>query len=189
MAYAALTSRAIIGLVFAVSAFSKLRSFTAYREFASWLADVPVPLAANRALPSLLAAAESAIVVLVAVPATALAGLVLAGFTLAVLTAGTAVAVGRGARMTCQCFGPSRTVLAGRHVMRNGFLIAMAVTGAFGASLTVPQSAGVALSLWAAVALATFVVFMDDLVFLAGGDAAASAGAGRADSKGEAVLS
>src|ERR1700721_2244878 len=80
MAYAALICRTVVGLVFAVSAFSKLRNGTAYREFASWLASVPVPLVRNRALPPVLAGAEAAIVVLVAVPATAVAGLMLATF-------------------------------------------------------------------------------------------------------------
>lgn len=57
MVYAALICRTVIGLVFAVSAFSKLRNGTAYREFASWLASVPVPLARNRFLPPVLAGA------------------------------------------------------------------------------------------------------------------------------------
>ena len=51
MVYAALICRTLVGLVFAVSAFSKLRNGTAYREFASWLASVPVPLARNRPCP------------------------------------------------------------------------------------------------------------------------------------------
>jgi hypothetical protein len=175
MAYAALICRTVVGLVFAVSAFSKLRNGTAYREFASWLASVPVPLARNRALPPVLAGAEAAIVVLVAVPATAVAGLMLAVLTLAALTAGTAVAIRRGARVTCQCFGPSRTELASHHVLRNGFLLVLAlagvaVAGAFSAGAAGPRPAGIGLSLWAAVVLATFVVFLDDVVFLVGGD-------------------
>jgi hypothetical protein len=189
MAYAALICRTVVGLVFAVSAFSKIRSVTAYREFASWLASVPVPLASNRALPPVLAGAESASVVLVAVPATAAAGLVLAAFTLAVLAAGTVVAVRRGAQVTCQCFGPSRTALGARHVLRNCFLLVLAVVGACWAGAVAPQPAGIGLSLWAAVALATFVVFLDDLAFLAGRDAAVPAGAGSVDSSSGAGLS
>lgn len=177
MVYAALICRTVVGLVFAVSAFSKLRNGAAYREFASWLASVPVPLASKRVLPVALAGAESAIVVLVADPATAVAGLVLAVLTLAALTAGTAVAVGRGARVTCQCFGPSRTELATHHVLRNGFLlvlaaVGLAAVGAFSAGAAAPRPAGIGLSLWAAVALATFVVFLDDVVFLVGRDSA-----------------
>jgi len=182
MVYAALICRALVGLVFAVSAFSKLRNGSAYREFASWLASLPVPLARNRLLPPVLAGAEAAIVVLVAVPATAVAGLALAVLTLAALTAGTAVAVRRGARVTCQCFGPSRTELASHHVLRNGFLLVLAVVGlavvgraVFGpasAGAVALRPAGIGLSLWAAVALATFVVFLDDVVFLVGRDSA-----------------
>lgn len=177
MVYAALICRTLVGLVFTVSAFSKLRNGTAYREFASWLASVPVPLARNRFLPPVLAGAEAATVVLVAVPATAAAGLVLAVLTMAALTAGTAVAVRRGARVTCQCFGPSRTELASHHVLRNGFLlvlavVGLAVVGAFSADAVAPRPAGIGLSLWTAVVLATFVVFLDDVVFLVGRDSA-----------------
>jgi hypothetical protein len=184
MAYAALTCRGLVGLVFAVSAFTKIRNVTTYREFASWLASLPVPLASNRALPPILAGAEAAIVVLVAVPAAAVAGLVLAALTLAFLTAGTAVAVSRGARVSCQCFGPARTPLAARHVLRNGFLLAVAVTGALGTGLAAARPAVIALSLLAAMAAATFVVFLDDLVALASGDLAISAGTASAGQEG-----
>jgi hypothetical protein len=176
MAYAALTCRGLVGLVFAVSAFTKIRNVTAYREFASWLASLPVPLAGSGALAPILAGAEAAIVVLVAVPATAVAGLVLAAFTLAFLTAGTAVAVSRGARVSCQCFGPSRAPLATRHILRNGFLLVVAATGALGAGTVAARPAGIALSLAAAVTAATFVVFLDDLAALVGSDPATSAG-------------
>jgi Methylamine utilisation protein MauE len=188
MAYAALTCRTLVGLVFAVSAFSKLRNVTTYREFASWLAGLPVPLASRRALAPILAGAEAVIVVLVAVPAAAAAGLVLAALTLAALTAGTAVAVSRGARASCQCFGPSRTPLTARHVLRNGFLLAVAVTGALGAGAVAAHPAGIALSLLAAVAAATFVVFLDDVAALASGNLVAAAGPARAGNEGWADL-
>jgi hypothetical protein len=184
MAYAALTCRALIGLVFAVSAVSKIRNATTYREFASWLASLPVPLVRNRALPPILAGAEAAIVVLVAVPATAVAGLVLAVLALAALTAGTAVAVSRGARVSCHCFGPSRTALAARHVLRNGFLLVVAVIGTLGVGAVAAHPAGIVLSLAAAVAAATFVVFLDDLAALVDGDLATSAGPASAGPEG-----
>jgi hypothetical protein len=79
MTYAALTCRGLIGMVFAVAVLAKVRGPGAYREFASWLAALPVPLARNRALPVILVASEAAIVVLVAVPAVATAGLTPAG--------------------------------------------------------------------------------------------------------------
>jgi hypothetical protein len=37
MEYAALACRGLVGLVFAVSAFTKIRNVTAYREFGRWL--------------------------------------------------------------------------------------------------------------------------------------------------------
>lgn len=173
MAYVALTCRALVGLVFAVSAFSKLRNATAYRRFASSLARLPVPLVGHRALPPVLAGAEAAIVVLVAVPATATAGLALAAVTLAALTAGTAVAVRRGARVSCRCFGPSQAPLAARHILRNGFLLGTALAGAAGAGAAGAGTVGahpaeIVLSLMAAMAAGTFVVFLDDLAALTG---------------------
>lgn len=178
MAYAALSCRVLVGLVFAVSAFSKLRTRSAYREFASWLASLPVPLAGTSALPPILAGAEAGIVVLVAAPATAPAGLALAAVTLAVLTAGTAVAVRGGARATCRCFGPSQAPLAARHVLRNGFLLVTALAGALGGGTVAAHPAKIVLSLMAAMAAATFVVFLDDLAALTGRDPAGLATAG-----------
>jgi Methylamine utilisation protein MauE len=176
MEYAALACRGLVGLVFAVSAFTKIRNVTAYREFGRWLADLPAPLPGPRALAPLLAGTEVAIVALTAVPATAVTGLALAAFTLAFLTAGTAAAVSRDAPVSCHCFGPSRAALAMRHVLRNGLLLAAALTGALAAGAGAVRPAGIALSLAAAVAGATFVVFLDDLAFLVRRDPAASAG-------------
>lgn len=182
MAYTALIARALVGMVFAVSAAAKLRSPAAYRTFASWLAGLPVPLAGRRAVPPVLAGTETAVVVAVAVPVSASAGLVLAALTLVALTAGTAIAVRRGARVSCQCFGPSQAPLAVRHVARNTLLLTAAVAGALtswpgiaGRARLAP--AGVALSLLAAVVAATFVIFLDDLAALVGSDPVVPAGA------------
>jgi len=41
--YCALACRMLIGIVFAASAFSKLRSKTEYRAFARWLGQLPLP--------------------------------------------------------------------------------------------------------------------------------------------------
>lgn len=175
MTYAILTCRGLIGLVFAVSAIAKLRSPRAYSEFASWLATVldtvPVPLAGSRGLPAAFAAAEVAIAAAVAVPVTATAGLALAAAALAALTAGTAVIIGSGARVSCHCFGPSSSPMGTRHLVRDALLFAAAAVGA-AASMTGgagPGSpSGAWLSLAAAVVAATFVVFADDLMFLFG---------------------
>jgi Methylamine utilisation protein MauE len=174
--YAAFACRGLIGLVFAVAAVTKVRSPSAYREFASWLAALPVPMAGNRALPAAFIAAEVTVVVLVAVPVAAMAGLLLAAGCLAVMTAGTAVIVKRGARVPCQCFGPSSSPLGARHVVRDGVLLVIALAGALGPGGGIASPAGIALSLGAALIGATFVVFSDDLIALFESDPAARAG-------------
>ena len=171
--YAVFACRGLIGLVFAVAAVTKIRSPSAYREFASWLAALPVPLARNRALPAVFIAAEAAIVALVAVPVTATAGLLLAAGCLVVMTSGTGVIVKRGARVSCQCFGPSSSPLGARHIVRDGILLVIALAGALGASRGTASPGGIALSLVAALIGATFVVFSDDLIALFGTDPAA----------------
>jgi hypothetical protein len=173
--YAVFACRGLIGLVFAVAAVTKIRSPSAYREFASWLAALPVPLAANRALPAAFIAAEVATVALVAVPVTAAAGLLLAAGCLAVMAGGTAVVAKRGARVSCQCFGPSSSPLGARHIVRDGILLAIALVGALGTSRGTASLAGIALSLVAALIGATFVVFSDDLIALFESDPAARA--------------
>ena len=171
----ALICRGLIGLVFVVAVAGKVRGPGAYREFASWLAALPVPLARNRALPVVLVAAEAAIVVLVTIPAdpaAAAAGLGLAAGCLAVMTAGTVAIVRQGARVSCRCFGTSQSPLGARHLIRDAILLVSAVTGAvcsaFSAEHQAVRPAGIVLSLAAALVAATFLVFIDDLLTLVG---------------------
>jgi hypothetical protein len=171
MTYSALACRALIGLVFAVSAFTKLRSPGTFRDFASWLADLPGLPAVGRAPAGIvLAAAEAAAVVLVALPWTWEAGLVLAAAVLAVLAGGVAAVARTGVNTSCRCFGTSSVPLGRRHAARNAVLCAAAAVGAAGIGSRATRPAGVALSLGLAVVAAMFVVFFDDLaaVFAAG---------------------
>jgi hypothetical protein len=166
--YVVMVCRCLAGVVFVVSAFSKLRSGSAFRRFRLWLAGLPVPVARSRAGPVavVIAAAEAAIVVLVALPWTVRAGLVLAAAVLAVFTAGTWLAVARGAGEPCQCFGASASPLSGRHVVRDVLLCAAAAAGALGAGSGGARPAGVVVSLAVGFAIALFVVFLDDLAAL-----------------------
>jgi hypothetical protein len=175
MTHTELACRGVVGLVFAVAASSKIRGAGAYREFASWLAALPVPLARSRALPVLLTAAEVAIVPMVAVPDTAPAGLVLAAGCLTVMTAGAVIIIIKGARVPCQCFGQARSPLGTRHLVRDGILLAVATTGAVigwrGHGAGAGSPAAIALTLAAALTVATFLVFLDDLTALFGEEA------------------
>jgi hypothetical protein len=166
--YLALACRAAVGITFLVSAVGKLRSRSAFRAFASWLAALPVPLARSqpRAVAGLMAAAEVLIVVLVGLPWTVRPGLALAAVALAVFTAGIWLAVARGTDAQCQCFGVSASPLGRRHAVRDALLAAVAVAGAAAVGSSVARPAWTAMSLGAGLFVAVLVVFLDDLAVL-----------------------
>jgi thiol-disulfide isomerase/thioredoxin len=131
MGYLGLIARCLIGAVFAASAFSKLRSGAAYRAYASWLGGLPVlPARIRSAAAPVLAGTEVAIPALIAMPWTAVVGLLLAAAALAAFGVGTIIAIRRGARALCHCFGPSSTPLGPRQVLRDMALCAVAVAAA-----------------------------------------------------------
>lgn len=167
--YAALISRGLLGVVFAVSAGSKLRSATAFRAFASWLGALPGLPALGRPMAAVLATAEAVTAVLLAVPWTGQAGLVLAAGLLALLAAGTFAVARTGVRTPCQCFGTSAAPLSARHVLRNVLLGAAAAIGAACPGPVAAGPAAVILCLDAGAFAALLVLFLDDLArFLAG---------------------
>jgi hypothetical protein len=164
-----LACRALVLAVFAVSVASKVRSRTAWRSFGTWLAGVPLRPLSRRGAPQVLVAAEAAVVVLVAVPATATAGLAAASALSLALTVGLSVAVRRGAREPCHCFGASQEPLGGQQVVRNAVLLALATAGA--ASLAVAHTrpvypAGVALAAIAGLTAALLIIFSGDITAL-----------------------
>jgi hypothetical protein len=168
-AYVFLAARCLLGVVFAVSAASKVRGRPAFRAFSAWITGLPVlTTGIRRVLALLIPAVEVAIVVLLALPGTVVAGLWLAAATMAVFAAGTLVIVRRGVAEPCQCFGASTTPLQTRHTVRNAALCAVALTGVLASqALTAPrQPVGVALSVGVAVVAALVVVFLDDLAVL-----------------------
>jgi hypothetical protein len=165
MAYLLLTVQLIVGGVFVVSAFGKVRAQAA---FVRSLADFGVSVRFRALVGVVVTATEIAAVVLVLVPATAVPGLVLG----AVLFLSFAVVVGmmvrRGRRPQCRCFGVESAPLRGAHVMRNVVLAALAAAGAAAGVVmnTTPVfSAGsfVVAVLVAAVVVAV-VVGLDDLL-------------------------
>lgn len=108
MLYLALACRCMTGVVFAVAATGKLRSAAAYCGFAAWLDTLPVLSARARRLAApVLVAVEVMVIVGVALPWTAAAGLLLAAVTLAVFAAGALAVTRRGSTEPCQCFGAS----------------------------------------------------------------------------------
>jgi len=172
MVYAVLTCRCLLGIVFAVSAFTKLRSPSAFRAFSSWVDALPVlptlPAAGRKAAAVTMVTVEVAIVGGVALPWTSMAGLLLATPTLAIFAGGALLTRRRQPGIPCSCFGSSGKPLALRHVLRNAVLGVVAAAGAAaaarsGTDLVAGRSAGIALSLWGAVTAAMITVFLDDL--------------------------
>lgn len=154
---------ALFAVVFAVSAFSKLRDM---RGFARSVPDfAPVPARWVNAVSTAVVLAESASVVLVLIPATATLGFTLALALMLAFTAGIAHALSRGRRTSCRCFGASSAPVTQRHIVRNLALAVAAVLGAIAPGTTLPL-AGLAIAALTGVVLAVLVVAMDDIAVI-----------------------
>jgi hypothetical protein len=153
----------LIGAVFAISAFTKLRSRTALRSFASSL--VMLPPRVRLPVGGALAAGEGAAVVLMAIPRV---GLTLSGVLLCAFSAAIAFSVRRGLRVSCRCFGFAASQLGPVHLMRNGLLLAAVALG--WTALTVPGDpptvAGLAIAVPAGLVGAVIMVAFDDIADL-----------------------
>lgn len=166
----------LVGLVFAVSAASKLRGRTAFDEFVRTtrvlaVATIPgyeVSRAGARRIGVVVLGGELAVPVLMIVPATARIGLCVAVVLLTVFGVGIAAAMRRGLRTSCRCFGSSSAPLGTRHLLRNALLVAAAATGlAFGPDrITQLDPAGLIVAGVGALVLAALVVRLDDLIDL-----------------------
>jgi uncharacterized membrane protein YphA (DoxX/SURF4 family) len=163
--YAELACRLLIGIVFAASAYSKLRSRSEYRGFAQWLGGLPLPGPFRGAAAAVaVAAIETAIVLLLIPTVTAPVGLVLSAVTLAAFATGTFVTVRTGTATPCRCFGAADSPMSGWHVVRDALLALVAAAGAASAASPAHSAGGIALSLAVAVTVAVPVVLFDDLL-------------------------
>ncbi|MEV6398955.1 MauE/DoxX family redox-associated membrane protein [Streptomyces sp. NPDC051907] len=171
MIYLLFACRVLLVGVFLVAVAGKLRGRAAFDEFAASIRAMrllPRRLAAPAA--AAVAATEAAVVVLLAWPAAVPAGFALAAALLIVFTAGIALALRRGRREPCRCFGASAAPLGPVHVVRNLFLALAAAAGlvlslAEGAHWPPNAGAG-ALALTAGVIGVLLVVRLDDLTAL-----------------------
>ncbi|GAB2932577.1 methylamine utilization protein MauE [Micromonospora polyrhachis] len=169
MGYLELTGRCLLGLVFLAAVVGKLRNRSAIDEFADSIVQFGVlPATWTRPAARLVLGAEGVIVLLLAVPGTMPVGYLLAIGLLGVLTGAMLVAVRRGRRPACLCFGTAGTPIGGRHVARNILLMAVAVGGLLVTVLNDPPTGigEVLLAAATAVPLAAIVVRLDDIVDL-----------------------
>ncbi|MFD1933453.1 MULTISPECIES: MauE/DoxX family redox-associated membrane protein [Nonomuraea] len=163
MEYVRIGCVCLVGLVFAVTAVSKLRDFQGFAR--SLPALVTVPGRAVRPLAAVVVALEALVPILVAVPAATPYGLALAGGLLVAFTAAIAIALRRGQRAPCRCFGASAAPLGARHLVRNSLLIAAASLAVLlpGGS---PVLAGTSMALGAGLIGTILIVSFDDIVDL-----------------------
>lgn len=160
----------LIGVVFAVSATSKLTGRAAFVDFAASVRRMKLlPAALVRPAAAAVVAIEVGIVGLLAVPvrSAAIAGFIIATGLLTAFTAAIVSVTVRRIDTTCRCFGRSVTPLGPRHVARNGVLLTVAVLGLVAAVIGSP-AAGPMLVVAGLTGLVVgaLVTTFDDLMFL-----------------------
>jgi hypothetical protein len=130
MAYLESGCRAALAFVFLIACTSKIHSRRSYREFRDSLNDLGLSSAGLlRALSLGIPAAEGGTVILLAIDRASWWGLIAAAVLVGSFTAGIAAAGARGRVVRCRCFGDSGAPSGSPHILRNGVLLAAAVTG------------------------------------------------------------
>lgn len=162
MALVVVACQVLLAAVFAVSAFTKLRSGAALRAFSSSLVMLPVRVRWSAAV--VVAAVEAVVPVAMLFPAV---GLSMSGALLVCFSAGIALSIRRGMRASCRCFGASEVPLGPSHLVRNGLLLAVVVLG--GANLAAPgdlTAAGLTIAAVAGLVGAILLIVFDDIADL-----------------------
>ena len=170
MSSVALACRALLVVVFVVSAVSKLRGRDAFPAFVRSVRRMKVvPPKLVRPVAVVVVTAEVAAAVLLAVPLrpTGMAGFVITAGLLLSFTAGIGYAIRHGSNEPCRCFGRSEVPLGPRHVIRNSFLIVVSLVGAgailFGGDVGTGQ---LVIAAGAGLIVGGLVVVLDDLIYL-----------------------
>jgi uncharacterized membrane protein len=170
MPYLVIGARAMLFVIFAASAISKVRSRTAFAEFADSLAGFGIRDARLQARTGgMVITAEAAAAAAVALPFTVIWGLMAGGLIIAIFTAQASIARRHGLRPVCNCFGASKSTLGARHAVRNGLIIAVAATGLlaeFASGRSHLAVGPVVLAIGIAVIAGTAVIVWDDLATL-----------------------
>ncbi|WP_053736633.1 MauE/DoxX family redox-associated membrane protein [Nocardia sp. NRRL S-836] len=166
MLYLEVCCRVVVGLVFLLAVAGKLRGRAELTAFTESLGSFGLrPARLRSALATTVIAVEAVAVVLLAVaPRLGLgfAALVLVAFSGAVLAA---KATGREVR--CRCFGADGGLMGRKHLIRNGVLVAVALTGLVPAtSAATPHLGLLAATTSAAVLAAVALAHWDDLRFV-----------------------
>jgi hypothetical protein len=169
MTFLAISTRTLLGVVFALALGGKLRSRRSFADFTASLQDLRwLPGPARAAAPLAVVAVEAMSVLLLAVPATVPFGFGLAFLTLAAFTASVGWSLRRGEAVRCQCFGTDSGPMGASELVRNGVLLAAAAAGllASAADPAPAAPAGAAVAAAGGALAALLVVRWDDLRFV-----------------------
>ncbi|TDU83987.1 methylamine utilization protein MauE [Kribbella voronezhensis] len=170
MEYLTVASQALLTAVFGWAAVTKLRAFATFRRSVRTLGLVPDRYAGVAAAG--IVAIESGCAL--AVPLSAVVGLIGCLCLLTIFCVGILVLLMRGVTASCACFGATGAPLGRKHLTRNGLLAAIALTGLVptanaagaGAGAGDLQPAGVLTAVFAGLIGAALLVAFDDLVEL-----------------------
>jgi hypothetical protein len=165
MGYLSVAAGVLLTTIFGVSAIAKSRNMGEFTDSLYHLA----PNGFVRWVAFLILATEVATLVALGTALVhsrmLIVGLVLSVFLLTGLSLGICLALVRRSKASCSCFGPNGGRLSIRHVIRNLFLVAVAVMGTFGRDqLLELEPAGIAATVLCAVVVALLVISMDDFI-------------------------
>ena len=171
--YFEVACRLVTVVTFAVSVGAKVRGPGAFASFVTAIQTLPHPrYPSPRLLGGAVVGGESLIVVLVLMPWTSEAGLLLSALTLLTYLALTALVLRRHMAVACNCFGVSGQPIGVPSLVRNAGLFIVAVIGlALAVDTANPPPGtrllGTATAAYGAVVIATIAVYGDDLVWIA----------------------
>ncbi|MFD0267452.1 MauE/DoxX family redox-associated membrane protein [Streptomyces sp. NPDC127106] len=167
MELAAMSCRTLLVVVFAVAVVGKASGAESFGAFVRSVQEFvrSASPSRGRGVAHLVVGAEAVGIVLLLLPApAAIAGFALVGCLLGAFTLAIAASLRRGARVPCRCFGASTSNAGPLQLVRNGLLMAAAVTGAVGTSNGPPEAPGaVAVALATGLVVGVVVTVLDDI--------------------------
>ncbi len=162
MEYLTVGSQALLTAVFGWAAFTKLRAFATFRGSVRQFGLVPDRYAGVVAAGVIAIETGCAL----AVPLSALIGLIGCLAVLTFFCLGIAVLLVRGVSASCACFGATGSPLGRKHLVRNGLLAGIALCGLLAGAPSDLHPGGVLDAVFAGLIGAALLVAFDDLVEL-----------------------
>jgi methylamine utilization protein MauE len=160
--YLTVASQALLTAVFGWAAVTKLRAFATFRRSVRLLGLVPARYAG--AVAAGIVAIESGCAL--AVPLSPVVGLIGCLGVLTLFCVGIVVLLVRGVSASCACFGATGAPLGRKHLIRNGLLAGIALSGLLTNAAGDLHPGGVLSALFAGLIGAALLVTFDDLVEL-----------------------